>query len=291
MPAAGGGWSSRSRSRSSCAWSWSWPPAPASPPRSRSTSPRPRTPSATARNVVNVTLVDIRAWDTMGEISVLVVAATGVASLIFIRSRYSARPSRSRERRRGRGHRGRGGGPDGLAARRRDAVAAAPLDRLRGGHPGAVPGDDRGLGLSADRRSQRAGRRLRRWSGRRSGPDHPLPGRGQRRARRGGAGRRRPDPRRRPAGRRARAASPRCWPVARSGRASTSACDRRPVRRDPPGHFGVLRRRRLPGGDRRDARPGPQPRDRASTSTRTRTGPRSRDGRCAATPTAQAGGS
>lgn len=35
------------------------------------------------RNVVNVTLVDIRAWDTMGEIAVLVVAATGVASLIF----------------------------------------------------------------------------------------------------------------------------------------------------------------------------------------------------------------
>ncbi len=39
------------------------------------------------RNVVNVTLVDIRAWDTMGEISVLLVAATGVASLIFIRRR------------------------------------------------------------------------------------------------------------------------------------------------------------------------------------------------------------
>lgn len=38
------------------------------------------------RNVVNVTLVDIRAWDTMGEISVLVVAATGVASLIFART-------------------------------------------------------------------------------------------------------------------------------------------------------------------------------------------------------------
>ncbi len=46
------------------------------------------------RNVVNVTLVDIRSWDTMGEISVLVVAATGVASLIFLRSRYSARPVR-----------------------------------------------------------------------------------------------------------------------------------------------------------------------------------------------------
>jgi multicomponent Na+:H+ antiporter subunit A len=39
------------------------------------------------RNVVNVTLVDIRAWDTMGEISVLLVAAIGVASLVFGGSR------------------------------------------------------------------------------------------------------------------------------------------------------------------------------------------------------------
>jgi multicomponent Na+:H+ antiporter subunit A len=39
------------------------------------------------RNVVNVTIVDIRAWDTMGEISVLLVAATGVASLVFLRRR------------------------------------------------------------------------------------------------------------------------------------------------------------------------------------------------------------
>ncbi|MCK9796082.1 Na+/H+ antiporter subunit A [Isoptericola sp. 4D.3] len=39
------------------------------------------------KNVVNVTLVDIRAWDTVGEISVLLVAATGVASLIFLRQR------------------------------------------------------------------------------------------------------------------------------------------------------------------------------------------------------------
>ena len=38
-------------------------------------------------NVVNVILVDIRAWDTLGEIAVLVVAATGVASLIFIQRR------------------------------------------------------------------------------------------------------------------------------------------------------------------------------------------------------------
>jgi multicomponent Na+:H+ antiporter subunit A len=38
-------------------------------------------------NIVNVTLVDIRAWDTLGEISLLVVAATGVASLVFLRRR------------------------------------------------------------------------------------------------------------------------------------------------------------------------------------------------------------
>lgn len=38
-------------------------------------------------NIVNVILVDIRAWDTMGEISVVLVAATGVASLVFLRSK------------------------------------------------------------------------------------------------------------------------------------------------------------------------------------------------------------
>lgn len=39
------------------------------------------------KNIVNVTLVDIRAWDTMGEISVVVACAIGVASLLFIRDR------------------------------------------------------------------------------------------------------------------------------------------------------------------------------------------------------------
>jgi len=39
------------------------------------------------RNIVNVTLVDTRAWDTIGEISVLLAAATGVASLVFLRER------------------------------------------------------------------------------------------------------------------------------------------------------------------------------------------------------------
>ncbi len=36
-------------------------------------------------NIVNVILVDVRAWDTMGELSVILVAATGVASLVFLR--------------------------------------------------------------------------------------------------------------------------------------------------------------------------------------------------------------
>lgn len=39
------------------------------------------------KNIVNVLLVDTRAWDTMGEISVILVAATGVASLLFLRDR------------------------------------------------------------------------------------------------------------------------------------------------------------------------------------------------------------
>ncbi len=39
------------------------------------------------RNIVNVTLVDIRAWDTLGETSVLVVCAMGIASLLFVRDR------------------------------------------------------------------------------------------------------------------------------------------------------------------------------------------------------------
>ena len=43
-------------------------------------------------NAVNVLLVDIRAWDTMGEISVLIVAATGVASMVFRNRRFGAAP-------------------------------------------------------------------------------------------------------------------------------------------------------------------------------------------------------
>lgn len=43
-------------------------------------------------NTVNVLLVDIRAWDTLGEISVLVVAATGVASMVFRHRRFGSAP-------------------------------------------------------------------------------------------------------------------------------------------------------------------------------------------------------
>ena len=44
------------------------------------------------RNVVNVALVDLRGWDTMGELSVIIAAATGVASLIFLSSRTDDLP-------------------------------------------------------------------------------------------------------------------------------------------------------------------------------------------------------
>ena len=43
-------------------------------------------------NVVNVALVDLRGWDTLGELTVVVAAATGVASLIFVRSREDTLP-------------------------------------------------------------------------------------------------------------------------------------------------------------------------------------------------------
>ena len=43
------------------------------------------------KNIVNVTLVDMRAWDTFGEITVLAAAATGVASLIFVFGRGDKR--------------------------------------------------------------------------------------------------------------------------------------------------------------------------------------------------------
>jgi len=43
-------------------------------------------------NTVNVLLVDIRAWDTMGELAVLLVAATGVASMVFRNRPFGGAP-------------------------------------------------------------------------------------------------------------------------------------------------------------------------------------------------------
>lgn len=45
-------------------------------------------------NIVNVILVDVRAWDTMGEISVVLAAATGIASLVFVRRGLLSRARR-----------------------------------------------------------------------------------------------------------------------------------------------------------------------------------------------------
>ncbi|MDX1665379.1 MAG: hydrogen gas-evolving membrane-bound hydrogenase subunit E, partial [Candidatus Promineifilaceae bacterium] len=50
-------------------------------------------PSAFGANVVNVILVDFRALDTLGEMTVLVIAVLGAYSLI--RLRLSERPERA----------------------------------------------------------------------------------------------------------------------------------------------------------------------------------------------------
>jgi multicomponent Na+:H+ antiporter subunit A len=71
-------------------------------------------------NIVNVVLVDTRAWDTIGEISVLGIAATGVASLIFLRGRNS-RLQRAEPSPKG-AHRGWLAGSRSLPARERSLV-------------------------------------------------------------------------------------------------------------------------------------------------------------------------
>jgi multicomponent Na+:H+ antiporter subunit A len=84
------------------------------------------------KNIVNVTLVDIRAWDTMGEISVLLAAATGVASLVFLRVR-SGEVLRIANARVVRGPQGQGiwgGEPDPGAALRRRGVTDDAQPRM-----------------------------------------------------------------------------------------------------------------------------------------------------------------
>jgi multicomponent Na+:H+ antiporter subunit A len=74
-------------------------------------------------NTVNVLLVDIRAWDTMGEISVLLVAATGVASMVFRHRRFGAAP---RVADAGRPHNGR------IAVPANNSPAVGDITWLRG---------------------------------------------------------------------------------------------------------------------------------------------------------------
>ena len=53
---------------------------------------------ADGRNVVNVILVDFRAFDTLGEITVLLVAGIGVASLLVAGRKYIAKDAETRHR-------------------------------------------------------------------------------------------------------------------------------------------------------------------------------------------------
>ncbi len=72
-------------------------------------------------NVVNVALVDIRGWDTLGELTVVIAAATGVASLIFLRTRADDLPRDSRRAQRAK-----------MRERRAAAVASPEVPTGRG---------------------------------------------------------------------------------------------------------------------------------------------------------------
>ena len=74
-------------------------------------------------NIVNITLVDIRVWDTFGELAVLGVAATGIASLIFlITDRARSHRDDRRTLRPSRGDQGWLGGAERIAPERRSVV-------------------------------------------------------------------------------------------------------------------------------------------------------------------------
>ncbi|MGO0575858.1 Na+/H+ antiporter subunit A [Ornithinimicrobium panacihumi] len=83
-------------------------------------------------NIVNVILVDVRAWDTMGELSVVLAAATGVASLIFIQDDAMQRVAKVLRR---------------FRARR---TSRQPVQQAAGGRRGWILGTDL---LEASRRS------------------------------------------------------------------------------------------------------------------------------------------
>jgi len=109
------------------------------------------------KNIVNVTLVDIRAWDTMGEISVLLVAATGVASLVFLSAR-GGRIFREREAPADRAV--WGGSPDPMARLRRPQVDAGTTD---GDEPDAPTDGRRPAPVTPAGGTARPGSRAREW--------------------------------------------------------------------------------------------------------------------------------
>lgn len=84
-------------------------------------------------NVVNVMLVDIRGWDTLGELSVILAAATGVASLVFISTRVDRLPKLSRRQARSQVHDylRRVADPNDSAQRRTWLLAGRNLDPSR----------------------------------------------------------------------------------------------------------------------------------------------------------------
>ncbi len=133
-------------------------------------------------NTVNVLLVDIRAWDTLGEISVLLVAATGVASMVFRHRRFGAaprvadagEPDRRRRRHQSQSRRRR----HHLAAGQRVSSPAAPVPGVGGRHPVHLPAHHGVVGVLLLRRAQHPGRRVRRRADRGPGAGAALPRRG-----------------------------------------------------------------------------------------------------------------
>jgi multicomponent Na+:H+ antiporter subunit A len=96
------------------------------------------------RNIVNVMLVDIRAWDTMNEVAVLVVVATGIASLLFVSGR-SGTPQRLAGSRRQRADRRRVPmevrTPEGVSG---ESAAAIPAGHGGGEAVERSPSDEHG---------------------------------------------------------------------------------------------------------------------------------------------------
>ncbi len=148
------------------------------------------------KDVVATILVDLRAWDTMGESAVLAAAAIGVTSLIYLHRRSEG--SMAQEELQGRTawslsahHSSRLPRGDDAAPERGWLAAGAtsprtPLGRLRSGGPTAVPPDPGALGLPAVLRRVPARRRLLSPGSSPGRADHPLPGGRPFRTRRGG---------------------------------------------------------------------------------------------------------